>query len=566
MHYLDESHIFLFLVQILLLLSIAKILGNLFKRIKWPPLAGEILTGILLGPTILGRVSPDTYLYLFPRDLYQNTMLETVSWFGVLFLLLATGFEVKLSSIWKQGRTSLTIGIVGVLVPFILGCAVFYWLPSVYWGTKSSHIVFTLFLATAGSISAITIIAKILYDLNILRSDFGLVTLSAFVVNDILGWLIFTFVLGFAVQAGNRLNEVIYPLIFIIAFGVLVMTLGTKAISRAIKFFNVSRSSQSATMLTFIVCIGALFGAITQKLGLHAVLGFFMAGIIVGSTEEITNRTREVLSKTIHAIFVPIFFATIGIRIDFISNLDLQIVLIFAVVSVGGKFLGAWLGGLLSRFPRADALALGFAHIPGGAMEIILAILALELGIINESVFVAIVFAAIASSVVAGPLLSMSLKRRKTTDLCALICEDAIELDLDGLSRWNAIFKLCKSVSVHLPEGNPKMTYDRVLNNESLMSTGLEKGVAVPHARLDYVKKPIIAFGRSKSGIDWDARDGLPAKFIFLILVPSGDFDIQVQILKKIAQSMTSNDFQKKILEAEDSEQVYNLIREAFAK
>ncbi len=564
MHYLDESHIFLFLVQVLLLLSIAKVAGSLFKRIKWPPLVGEILTGILLGPTILGRVSPSSYLALFPRDLYQNTMLETVSWFGVLFLLLATGFEIKLSSIWKQGKTSLTIGVVGVMVPFLLGCAAFYWLPPTYWGSKSTHLVFTLFLATAGSISAITIIAKILYDLDILKSDFGLVTLSAFVVNDILGWLIFTFVLGIAVQTGSSLTEVAYPLLFIVAFGALVMTVGTKAISRLIKFFNVGKSSQSATMLSFIVCVGALFGAITQKLGLHAVLGFFIAGIIVGNTEEITNRTREVLSKTIHAIFVPIFFATIGIRIDFISNLDLQIVLVFMLFSVGGKFIGAWLGGLLAKFPKTDSVALGFAHIPGGAMEIILGILALEFGIIRESVFVAIVFAAIASSVAAGPLLAMTLKRRKAVDLRGLICQEAIALDLEGLSRWNAIFKLCKKLSAHSPEIDAKRTYDRVLNNESLMGTALERGVAVPHARLEYIKKPIIAFGRSRVGIDWDASDGMPANFIFLILVPSEDFDIQVQILKKIAQSMSDEDLQRKILDSDDPEKIYKLIRDAF--
>ncbi len=133
MHYISEEHIILFLLQLFLLLTVAKILGERFSRWGYPALAGEVLTGILLGPTILGRVWPDVQIQLFPQEQIQQNMLETVSWIGVLFLLLATGFEVNISTVWKQGKKSLTIGTVGVLIPIILGCALFWWFPECYW-------------------------------------------------------------------------------------------------------------------------------------------------------------------------------------------------------------------------------------------------------------------------------------------------------------------------------------------------------------------------------------------------------------------------------------------------
>lgn len=119
-HYLNEERILLFLVQLVLLLGCAKVVGSLFHRKGYPALAGEILTGVLLGPTVFGRLMPGAFAALFPNDVAQQNMLETVSWLGVLFLLLATGFEVSISSVWKQGRAALTIGFIGVFVPFAI--------------------------------------------------------------------------------------------------------------------------------------------------------------------------------------------------------------------------------------------------------------------------------------------------------------------------------------------------------------------------------------------------------------------------------------------------------------
>ena len=174
-----------------------------------------------------------------------------------------------------------------------------------------------------------------------------------------------------------------------------------------------------ATVLTFISCLGMLCGAITQWIGIHSILGFFLAGIMAGNTSEISEREREIISQMVHSVFVPIFFATIGLKVDFIRNLDPLLVIIFTAVAVGGKFIGAWAGAFFAKMPKPDSLSVGIAFIPGGAMEIIIGLLALEIDLISETGFVAIVFAALSSSILVGPLLSWSIGRRRRLDIAS---------------------------------------------------------------------------------------------------------------------------------------------------
>ena len=339
-HYLNDEQIRLFLMQLLVLLGLAKILGGVARRLGSPALAGEILAGILLGPTVFGRLLPGLQQRLFPLELVQQNMMETLSWFGVLFLLLITGFEVKASNAWRQGRAALSIGVVGVIVPLALGLAVFALLPSSYWGPAANRLSFSLFLATAASISALTVIARVLHDLDIIKSDLGLVLLSGYVVNDLLGWLVFTVVMSLATQAQVDWGATLVVLFQVGIFGALCLTMGSRVTGTATRWLKRQPLPQPATVLAFITCLGVLCGLITQSIGIQAILGFFLAGVMAGNTPEISERERDIISQFVHAIFVTIFFAGIGLRIDFVTRLDVGLVLIFTAVAVGGKFLG----------------------------------------------------------------------------------------------------------------------------------------------------------------------------------------------------------------------------------
>lgn len=559
MHYLDESHILIFLIQVFILLVAAKLFGLLCQRRGIPALAGEILAGIILGPTIFGRVLPSLQTAIFPNDPIQATMLETIAWLGVLFLLLATGFEVRISTVWKQSKACLVIGFVGVVVPFLLGCAVFWWLPEKYWGVRADHLTFTLFLSIAASISAISVIARILHDLDILKSDFGLATLSAFIVNDLIGWAAFTLVLGMSTMAEDPSHDIGRDFFEIFLFGTVCLTIGTKIVGSITTRLQKSSLPHPSTTLAFICCLGLICGATTQWIGFHAILGFFLAGIMAGNAREISENTRQIISEMVHAIFVPIFFASIGIKVDFFQNFDYVLIISITAVAIGGKFIGAWIGGRLSGFSKSDSLSVGIAFIPGGAMEIIIGMLALELELIPENVFVAVVFAALSSSIAVGPMLAWSI-RRGPIDVRGVLLRESISIELKEASKWEIIEVLCDKVAGTMDDLDSQQLLRAVREREEIMGTGLERGVAVPHARFKELDKPVMAFGLSKNGINWNAPDGLPAHFIFLILTPLREEGTQVHILARIAKAMSDSNLPVDLMNAETEEEVFELL------
>jgi Kef-type K+ transport system membrane component KefB len=413
MHYLDESHILLFLLQVFTLLAVARTLSVLCEWIKIPAIAGEILAGVLLGPTLFGRISAEGQAWLFPNDLIQNTMLETVSWLGVFFLLLSSGFHVNVGQALKSGKAAVLIGIVGVVVPIAIGYPIFSAFDESYWGPKATSVSFPLFLAVAGSITAISVVARALGDLKIQKTKQASLALSACAINDIFGWFLFTVVMSLVTSQGMSAVELTTSALGIIGFVVIIIGLGARFLSYAIKKVRATRLAQPAAVQTVIVSTGLLCGIITQWLGIHAILGFFLAGIMVGSAKNVSDLLRNSISDTLHAIFVPLFFATLGLKIDFFLGIELWPTLIFSAVAIFGKLFGAWLGAKLGKQDSKTSLLIGYIFTPGGAMEIVVATLAIELELIGQAMFVSIVFAALLSSIIAGPLIGIQARKLK---------------------------------------------------------------------------------------------------------------------------------------------------------
>jgi len=411
MHILDESHILLFLLQVLVLLGVARSLAVACEGLKIPALAGEILAGVVLGPTILGRIAPSAQAWLFPDDRIQSTMLETVSWLGVFFLLLSSGFHVDIAQAIKSGRAALVIGIVGVLFPIAVGFPVFLAMDGSLRGAGATPTTFALFMAVAASITAISVVARSLDDLGVATTNEGAVALAACAVNDIFGWFLFTVVLSLVSAETVGAVEMATDSLAIIGFVVVTLTVGGRVLALAIRLVERTALTQPAASQTMIVSAGLLAGAITQWLGIHAILGFFLAGTMAASAQGVTGELRDSLSDTLNAIFVPLFFATLGLTIDFSDGLEAWPTIVFCAVAMGGKFIGAWLGGQIGGLTSKTSTLMGLIFIPGGAMEIVVATLALELRLIGQPIFVAIVFAALISSIIAGPLVGLQLRK-----------------------------------------------------------------------------------------------------------------------------------------------------------
>ena len=561
---LDEHQLLIFLVQVLLLLVLARGLGEVCRALGHPRLVGEILVGILLGPTLLGRVSPELQFALFPNDPIQHAMLETVSWVGVLFLLLETGLEVDASAAWRLRGRSLRIGVIGVVVPLALGFALSMLLPSRYLPSEEQRVAFSLFLGTTMAISAMVIIARVLRELDLIKTDLGLVTLCGYAVNDILAWVIFSFVLAATTASGAGAIPIAGLLVLTVAFTALCLTVGVRLTGRAISLLGTGLPQQPGAVLTFVACLGLLCGAITAGLGLTALLGFFLAGIMAGEAPALSERVRNTLPQMVHAIFVPIYFASIALRVDFVANFDLFLVAFVTLVSIGAKFLGAWLGAFGTGMSREDRVSIGVAFTPSGVTGIVVGSVALEVGILTVPVFVAIVFSAVASSLVIGPWLTWSIRRRREINVLAYFARRAVSANLRGVTRSEVLRELSERLAAEQSDLDGQALFVEVEAREELMGTGLGNGIAVAHARLATLARPLLTYGRSVAGIDWDAPDGLPVHDVFLLLTPVRDQGLQLQILAALAGGLSRAEPRKRLRQATDLDEIWAALETAL--
>lgn len=564
MYNLSEHNILVFLVQVFLLLGLARALGELFRFYKQPAITAEILAGLLLGPTIFGRFFPRFYRSVFPVDIIQENMLETVAWLGLLFFLLEIGLKMDFSSAWRHRGKALIIALTDICLPMLLAFAACYFLPARYLLDPNQKILFCLFMATAMTISAMPITIRVLNDLNVAKTDLGFLIMSALSVNEIIGWMILTLILGLFLNTNIIINHVIVLFLLAIFFTIFCLTYGRRLSSQVISKIRQRNMPEPASSLTFICLLGLLFGAIYQKIGIHALIGFFIAGIVAGEAKALPERTRQVISQMVYAIFVPLFFAGIGLRIDFLKHFDLYLAVFVTCVSICGKFLGAWLGAVFARLPKVNRMSVAIAHIPGGSMEIVIGLIALKYNLISEPMFVAIVVAAIISSVILGPWLKKAMCGRQAISILEFFSFREIVPELKSLDRDNAVRELCLVAHEQSNMPSQEALITAVLGRENTMTTAVEEGIALPHARIASLIRPMIVFGRAPSGIEWNSPDGKQSHLIFLILTPKEDDDIQVQILRIIARAMNESQIRERLIGADTRESLWEALKEAF--
>ncbi len=566
MSYITDHNILIFLVQFFLLLGLARGLGELFRKIKQPAITAEILVGVLLGPTVFGRFLPEFSQVIFPLSSTQQNMLETVSWLGLLFFLLEVGLEVDFSSAWRQKGDALKIALADVIIPMIIAFAVLFFIPDKFLVDPEKRLIFTLFMATAMTISALPITARVFHEFGVAKTDLGFLIISALSVNDIIGWMIFTLVLGLFTQSNIEMMKIVVVFLRVIGFTAICLTLGKMLTNKVIEKMKNEQFPEPGSSLTFICLLGLLCGSISQKLGIHAMFGFFLAGIMTGEAKAFSEKTRQVVSQMVYAIFIPIFFASIGLKIDFFKSFNLTLVLLVSVIGILARFLGAWWGVAFTKQSKANRLPIAIAHTPGGTMEIVIGLLAFESKLITAPVFEAIVFGAVVSSVILGPWLGWALKNRKEISILEFFSKRSIIFDLKAKNRDAAIKELCELAAGQedLPETDE--LYKLVVQREEIMGTGLEKGVAVPHARLERLRKPLVVVGRSLTGIDWNSPDGKPTNFIFLIFTPNNDDTAQIQLLASIAKMMNKGQNQQGLMQAPDREGMWLVLHSALSE
>ncbi|HEY2446017.1 MAG TPA: cation:proton antiporter [Rhizomicrobium sp.] len=401
------------IAQIALLLLIGRGLGEIMQRFGQPTVIGQLLAGLILGPSLFGWLWPGAHHFVFPEGAAQKNLLAGLSNVGVMMLLLLTGMETDMKLARSVGKPALIVAAAGVTVPFACGFALGWFLPRALLQDPGHRLVAALFLGTALSISSIKIVAMIVREMNFMRRNLGQIIVASAIMEDTAGWVIVSLTLGIAGAGGITPGSLALTVIGTTVFLAFSYTIGRRLVYWLIRSVNDSFASEYAvvTAILIVMCVLAL---ITQAIGVNTVLGAFVAGVLVGGSPILTQHIEDQLRGLITAFMMPIFFGLSGLSADLTILKDPHLLfLTAALVAVAsfGKFGGAFAGGMASGLSARESLALGCAMNARGSTEVIVASIGLGMGVLTRNLYTMIVTMAIVTTMTMPPLLRWSLAR-----------------------------------------------------------------------------------------------------------------------------------------------------------
>jgi K+:H+ antiporter len=403
----------LFIAELALLLLVGRLMGEAVQRIGQPSVMGQLIGGLLLGPSFFGLLWPSAQHAIFPADAVQKSMLDAVSELGVLMLLLLTGMETDLQMVRRVGRAAITVSAAGVAIPFACGFALGELLPAEFLPKPDARFVTSIFLGTALSISSVKIVAMVIREMNFMRRDLGQIIVASAILEDTIGWVIIAVAFGLAAAGTIDVWSVSRAIVGTGLFMLASLTVGRRIVFRLIRWANDNFKSDFPVITTILIIMAAM-ALTTQLIGVNTVLGAFVAGILIGESPILTRHIDEQLRGLIVALFMPVFFGLSGLNADLTilrsPDLALLAVGLIAIASIG-KFLGAFIGGTIGGLSRAESLALGCGMNARGSTEVIVATLGLSTGLLSQDLFTLIVTMAIVTTTAMPSMLRWSLKR-----------------------------------------------------------------------------------------------------------------------------------------------------------
>lgn len=410
---LDHHAVFLLLVQLTTLLFTARLLGEIARKLGQPPVVGELTAGVLLGPSVLGAFLPEMQASLFPKSQHQSDLLAVVSWLGVLFLLIVTGLETDLGLIKRRGKAALVISAGGIVVPFATGLGLGFWMPIEYLADPGHRLVFSLFMAVAMSISAVPVIAKVLMDLKLMRRDIGQLIMASAMTDDTIGWILLSVVAGLATAGTVSVISIAKSVGAALVVITIAFTIGTRVVARVISVTDKVFGGTHA-QVSIVLALGLGAAALTHQMGIEAVLGAFIVGILVAQAPRFRRDAGRALESVTTSFLAPVFFASAGVKVDLLRLADPDVstvgVLVLGIACFG-KFVGAYIGSWATGLSHWERLAMGSGMNARGAMEIVVATVGLGLGVLTVEMYTIIVMVAIVTSLMAPPLLRFTLSR-----------------------------------------------------------------------------------------------------------------------------------------------------------
>jgi Kef-type K+ transport system membrane component KefB/nucleotide-binding universal stress UspA family protein len=406
----SEAH---FIAQIVLLLLVGRGMGEIMQRLGQPAVMGQLFAGLILGPSIFGALWPEAQRAMFAAPGQHKPMLEAVSDLGILMLLLLTGMETDLKLVRRMRRAALSVSAAGIVVPFACGFAFGQWLPDALVPHPEQRLTTSMFLGTAMSVASVKIVAMVVREMNFLRRRIGMTLLASAIVDDTVGWTIIAVTSSLAlhgkVDAMSLLESVLGTALFLAAS----FTVGRRLVFALIRWTNDTFVSEVPVVTAILIVMGAM-ALITHALGIHTVLGAFVAGILVGQSPILTRHIDAQLRGLVVGLFMPVFFGLAGLNADLSVLTDPQLFLLtLAVIAIAsiGKFAGAFIGGTLGRLSGRESLALACGMNARGSTEVIVATVGLSVGVLTQDLFTMIVAMAVVTTLAMPAMLRWALAR-----------------------------------------------------------------------------------------------------------------------------------------------------------
>ena len=403
----------IFAAELILLLLVGRLLGEGMSRIGQPALFGQLLAGVLLGPSVFGMLLPEWRAVVFPDNKTLKTMIDAVSQIGILLLLLLTGMETNLALVNRRRRAVISSSLAGIAVPFACGVALAYALPRDVVPAHDNQLVTALFLGTALAISSVKIVAMTLMDIGVIRRDVGQLILATAILDDTVAWIIIAVISGIAASGTVDLRSVGASLAGTFLFLAFCLTIGRRLVARLIVWVNDNMTIE-VPVITAILVVMLSLALTTELIGVHTALGAFMAGILVGQSPILTEHIENELRGFILAFFAPVFFAVAGLGMDLRTLMNPTLLLFTAaviVVASVGKFGGALIGGRLGGLSTMESLALATGLNARGSTEVIIASIGLAMGALSKELYTMIVAMAVVTTMAMPPMLRWVMAR-----------------------------------------------------------------------------------------------------------------------------------------------------------
>ncbi|SDE59434.1 transporter, monovalent cation:proton antiporter-2 (CPA2) family [Fontibacillus panacisegetis] len=374
------------ILELAIILLASKLAGDLSVRLRQPAVLGKLLIGILLGPAVLGVIK-------------GTDILEEISQIGVILLMFIAGLETDVDEFKRTGKASSYVGIAGIVLPFGMG-----YLTGMLLGMPVFEAIFLGLLLSATSVS---ISVQALKEMGKLKSREGTTILGAAVIDDVLVIIILAFVMSFV---GGDVNLGMI-LVKKVAFFAVALLAGWKIVPWVLRKFAPLRVSETVISAALIICF--LFAYMAEYAGVAAIIGAYLAGVAISMTDY-KHEVTEKIETIGYAVFVPVFFTTIGIKVDF-TGISSQLALIagLSVLAVATKLLGSAFGARVAGFGWRSALGIGAAMVSRGEVALIIAAIGQEAELLTQDMFAVIVIVVLITTIVTPPMMKLFFAEKK---------------------------------------------------------------------------------------------------------------------------------------------------------